>query len=163
MAQVIPYAYQWHFRKSDGYMDLGMWDRAREELDQVPSAFRQSVPYRQLALRLEVQNNHWMSAANMAESLCKTQPDEAGHWIQFAYVTRRLKGVEAARQILQEAHRRFPREAIIPFNLACYECALGHREEALRYLGQAEALAPQCRILALEDDDLKPLWSDLEN
>lgn len=163
MNRVLPPDCLWRLRKSDGYMDLKMWDCADAELARVPAAFRGTTLYRQLLLRLALERNRWSDAAELADALRQSEPDQACHWVQLAFATRRLQGIEAARSILREAHDRFPREAIIPFNLACYECQLGDQETALRYLREAESLEPSCRALALRDCDLAPLWPRLDS
>ncbi len=47
---------------------------------------------------------------------------------------------------------------MIAFNLACYASVTGRMEEAKKRLADAIALDKDIRGLALEDDDLKPLW-----
>ena len=84
-------------------------------------------------------------------------PDDAGHWIQRAYVVRRARNIEEARVILLEAMERHPKESIIRFNLACYEAQLGRLEEARAFLAQACRLNPGCVELAKTDPDLEPL------
>jgi len=158
----LPDEHQWRIQDSDGYMDLKMWDRARAELEAIPDEYRGSSLYQQARLRLALEANNWAVAADIARTLCAKESRQPAHWIQLAYALRRLEGIESARSILLNAYRKFPDEPVIPFNLACYECRLGHREDALTYLNQAEKLAPGCRDLALEDDDLEALWPDLE-
>jgi tetratricopeptide (TPR) repeat protein len=63
----------------------------------------------------------------------------------------------AARNILINALPKFPREAIIYYNLACYECQSNRIESAAQYLKQAFRIDPNWRLWALEDEDLKPL------
>jgi Tfp pilus assembly protein PilF len=55
----------------------------------------------------------------------------------------------------------FPKEAIIFYNLACYECQLGETKSAKDYLKKAFELDLNWRKAALEDEDLKPLWDSL--
>jgi hypothetical protein len=50
---------------------------------------------------------------------------------------------------------------VIPFNLACYECQLGHPDEAMAFLEKAFKLDASFREQAFEDDDLKPIWARL--
>lgn len=52
-------------------------------------------------------------------------------------------------------------EPILHFNLACYECQLGELEVAKARLAHAFKLEPKCRLMALDDDDLAPLWDSL--
>ena len=56
---------------------------------------------------------------------------------------------------------KFPGEAIIYYNLACYECQSNKIESAKQYLKQAFRIDPNWRLEALEDEDLKPLWDYL--
>lgn len=58
---------------------------------------------------------------------------------------------------------KFPRNAILRYNLACYACQLGRLEEAKIWLREAFGLdeKQELKLLALEDPDLKPLWQVL--
>ena len=47
------------------------------------------------------------------------------------------------------------------YNLACYECQLGELEVAKARLQHAFKLEAKCRLMALDDDDLAPLWDSL--
>ena len=47
---------------------------------------------------------------------------------------------------------------MIAFNLACYASATGRMEEAKERLRCAIDLDKDMRKLAIEDEDLKPLW-----
>src|SRR5207249_1825219 len=82
--------------------------------------------------------------------------------VSLAYATRRAKSIEAAKEILLNSERKFPKEAVIPYNLGCYCCQLGDLESARNFLKRAFEIDPTWRLLALEDEDLKPLWNDLE-
>jgi hypothetical protein len=64
-------------------------------------------------------------------------------------------------EILVDAEAKFPREAAIPYNLACYCCQLGEIEKAKRYLKKAFKIDLNWRMAALEDEDLRPLWDSL--
>jgi hypothetical protein len=59
------------------------------------------------------------------------------------------------------AEPKFPNEAIIKYNLACYFCQLGEIETAKNYLKKAFEIDLNWRTAALEDEDLKPLWESL--
>ncbi len=56
-------------------------------------------------------------------------PDHPQWSISLAYVTRRLESVGAAKSILLEAATLHPNEAIIHYNLACYDCQLGRSNQ----------------------------------
>ena len=88
-------------------------------------------------------------------------PENAQWSISLAYATRRAQSIEAARRILLEAVERHPGEPILHYNLACYECQLGDIEVTKARLAHAFKLEPKCRLMALDAEDLAPLWDTL--
>jgi len=66
---------------------------------------------------------------------------------------------------LIQAQRTFPKEKIIAYNLACYDCQLGDLDAAKAWLDKACMLGDVHKIkhMALQDPDLKPLWPDIES
>jgi predicted Zn-dependent protease len=151
----------WHLQRCDGFLDLKMTDKARRELEQIDVAHRQSDPFIEAELRLAMADSRWSDAAQFARTLSERQPNEPVFCIQLAYSVRRGESVEAARNILLDAKKRFPKVAVIPFNLACYECQLGHPDEAMAFLEKTFKLDAHFREQAFEDDDLKPIWDKL--
>lgn len=158
----LPDEVRWSILSCDGYLDLRMVGRARRSLAQVPQEYHDAMPYRKALLRLSMEGREWKAARDLAETLRNTQPSDPEYWTQLAYATRRSTGIDAARETLTEAMSRFPKESIIPYNLACYECQLGHLDEARAFLKKACAIDPQCLALACEDEDLKALWPELD-
>jgi len=69
---------------------------------------------------------------------------------------------DTAMEILLYAQAKFPKEAAIPYNLACYYCQRGEIETAKRYLKKAFVIDLNWRLAALDDDDLRPLWDSLQ-
>src|SRR5438477_243501 len=70
-------------------------------------------------------------------------------WIvSYAYATRRVESVEAAKEILVNAEQRFPNEPVIPYNLACYEAQLNNIKAARQYLKRTFSLNPDWRLQA---------------
>ena len=65
-------------------------------------------------------------------------------------------------EILLNAVAKFPTEAAIPYNLACYYCQRGEIGKAKRYLKRAFEIDLKWRTAALEGEDLKPLWDSLQ-
>jgi len=157
----LPEDERWRLQRADGFLDLGMTRKAREELDRVAQNHRDSTPFRLLAMRLAMDEKDWRTACEVAAALLARHPDEPAFWIQLAYAKRRAENIEVAHHILSDALVRFPEVATISFNLACYECQLGRNDEAMRRLNEAFALDENCREAALEDEDLKPIWDRL--
>ena len=158
----LPDDIRWLFQRADGFLDLRLPSRAREELDRVPERFCDSQLFRTLALRTACDLKDWRSAVVLAETLRLEHPQEPGYWIQLAYAIRRADGIDRARQVLTAAQEKFPEVATIAFNLACYDCPTGRNAEARVHLQRAITLEPACHAAALEDEDLMPLWPELE-
>jgi len=93
--------------------------------------------------------------AELAKRLIEFEPDNL-HWpISLAYATRRAVSVEAAKEILLNAESKFPKEAIIKYNLACYFCQTGDIDNANNYLKKAFRIDSTWRRSALADEDLE--------
>ena len=99
----------------------------------------------------------WGQMETTARTLCERQPDEGQWLISLAYAVRRAHSLPEALIILESAAERFPDEAIIHFNLACYHAQLGDLESARKRLREAVRLDPVCQKMAQSDPDLLPL------
>ena len=62
--------------------------------------------------------------------------------------------------MLLEAAKLFPADDTVQYNLACYSAQLGQLDVAQEHLHKSYELgdAKQIKLIALDDDDLKPLW-----
>ena len=62
--------------------------------------------------------------------------------------------------MLEEVAKLFPGDSMIQYNLACYCAQLGQLDAAQEYLDKSYDLgdAKQIKLIALDDEDLKPLW-----
>ena len=100
----------------------------------------------------------WDMAAAVASHLVKVEPENEAWWIKLAYSVRRSEGIEQAEAILLRARVIHPKVAMIAFNLACYASVTGRMEEAKERLRNAIELDKDVRKLALDDEDLRPLW-----
>jgi tetratricopeptide (TPR) repeat protein len=149
------------FNAACGYAQLGMLLEANEELDKV-NPFNRAAP-EILALRVAIYSGlgKWPLMKEIAKRLADFQPDDVQWVVSYAYATRRTDSIDAAKEILLTAQLKFPAEAVISFNLACYECQLDNLEAAKEYLKRAFAIDLDWRVQALEDHDLKPLWDTL--
>ncbi len=150
------------FDAARGYAELGMYRDANEELEKIDPFLRAAPGV--LALRIEIYRGleNWELMAELSKRLIEFQPDDP-HWpVSMAYATRRATSIEAAKEILLNAAPKFPKEAVIPYNLGCYFCQLGNLNTAKEYLRRAFKIDPEWRKTALEDQDLNPLWDSLQ-
>lgn len=144
-----------------GYVELGMYLDANEQLENV-DPFNRAAP-EILALRVAIYSGlkKWDLMLEISKRLVEFQPNDVQWTVSFAYATRRADSIEAARGILLNAESKFPKEAIIPYNLAFYECRLGNVESAKDYLKRVFESDRSWRLQALDDADLQPLWESL--
>jgi tetratricopeptide (TPR) repeat protein len=88
--------------------------------------------------------------------------DWPGSWINLAHTKWKMSQTADAKNILIEAQVRFPREYLIPFNMACYCAQLNQLEESVDWLKKAMAIDEKSvQKLAVQDSDLKPLRDSL--
>ncbi len=157
----LPADDQRHLTAAEGYAALGMYLDANAELEQIDAEVRHVAEV--LAVRLEIYRGleRWELMQTVAGRLAAHDPDSAQWSISLGYATRRAQSIEAAKLILLEAVERHPQEPILHYNVACYECQLGDIGVAKARLQHAFKLEPKCRLMALDDDDLAPLWDSL--
>ena len=150
-----------HCQAAAGYVELGMFLEANTELDKI-DPFNRAAP-EVLALRIEIYRGlaKWELMQAIAKRLAEFQPDDIQWTISLAYATRRVESIGAAKEILLNAEPKFPKEAAIKYNLACYFCQTGDIKTAKNYLKKAFEIDLSLRMAALEDEDLKPLWDSL--
>src|SRR6266550_2384330 len=153
---------QKHWEAASGYVQLGMYLEADAELDEI-EPFCRAAP-EVLAVRLEIYAGlkKWELMQQIAKRLKEFQPNNIQWTISLAYATRRAYSIDVAMEILIDAEAKFPREAAIPYNLACYYCQLGEMEKAKRYLKEAFEIDLNWRKAALDDEDLRPFWDSLQ-
>ena len=154
-----------HLSAAIGWLELGNWREANEELENIAPVLRNHPTV--LAVKYEVwaKAGKWDDAAEIARALITVHPRDAQFWIWHAYATRRKAGggIPQARAILDQAQRLIPEEPLISYNLGCYECQLGNLPGARFWLEKAFASGDpkSFRSLALADRDLEPLWAEI--
>lgn len=150
-----------HLTAAQGFVELGMWLDANEELENIDPEVRH-VP-EVLAVRVGIYRalEKWELMQTVARKLAQYDPDDPEWTVEWAFATRRAKSLDAARLILENAIARLPHVAVFHFNLACYECQLGDVAAAKAHLQRAIELRGDLRLRALEDEDLKALWDSL--
>jgi len=154
-----------HLSAAMGWLGLGNWQEANEELEKITIPFRAHPDVLEIRLEICSKAGKWDRAAEIAGELVQIRPNDPQGWISHAYATRRMPGggIPQAKEILSKAQPLFPKQPLIPYNLACYACQLGDRQEARKWLEIAFALgdARQLRLMALKDPDLEPLRAEI--
>jgi tetratricopeptide (TPR) repeat protein len=141
-----------------GYLELGMLQDAWDVLEEIPAEQRHLPPVLHVRLEIYRRMEKYEGMATIAEHLTKVLPEDSQNWISLAYAQRGYLDLQTAEKTLLEAQKRFPEEATIPFNLACYACKMGRLDEAREKLAKAMEMEPAFKKAALEDEDLKAIW-----
>ena len=154
-----------HLSAAIGWLGLGNVAEAGAELEKIAPQFQSHPDVFAVQFDIHAAAGKWDEAAETAGTLTRLEPKEPGAWISLAYATRRKTGggIPHARAILIQAQRTFPKEQIIAYNLACYDCKLGDLDAAKVWLDQACTLGDvhKIKLMALQDLDLEPLWPDI--
>jgi Flp pilus assembly protein TadD len=150
-----------------GWVELGNPAEALAELEHVapPNQHHPGVlEVRWVAL---AELKRWELALAAASELVRVKPDNASGWLHRAYALRRVSdgGLEQAWTALLPAAHMFPKEPLIPYNLACYACQLQKLDEAREQLKRAMTIGNPTEIkrMALLDEDLIPLWPEIRS
>ena len=89
-------------------------------------------------------------------------PNDLRGWICQAFAFRELERVAEAKEVLLRAlPLHGEKEALVHYNLACYECLLGNVAAAKERLAIACRMDAQWKQTALDDPDLKSMWNQI--
>jgi Flp pilus assembly protein TadD len=152
-----------HLRAAQGWLDLGNPLEAAGEVARIAPRLLDHPDVLEVRWGVEAGRRDWDAALDVAQRLKKAAPDRASAWLHLSYAQRRARGgsVQAAWDILRLAFELFPKEPVIPFNLACYAAQSSRLDEAWDWLQKAMAAAGNAgaiKEMALHDPDLEPLW-----
>jgi Flp pilus assembly protein TadD len=154
-----------HVRAASGWLELDCPADALQELEQLSPEARGHPEVLELRWLIHAARKDWAAALAVARELVEIAPDRCSGWLHRAYALRRAPGggLQQAWEALQPAFERFPKETLIPYNLACYACQLGQLDDSRRWLQRAFEAGEKDAVirLALQDEDLRPLWEEI--
>ncbi len=147
---------------ASGYLALGMVREAAAELRAVERADAGRAEVLLLWIALYHETKQWPRLVTVAKRLARLNPSADQGWISWAYALRELERVEEAQTVLREAEPLLAEPcAVLHYNLACYACLLGDREEARRRFLRATELDASFRESARDDPDLAAMREEL--
>ena len=151
-----------HFQAANGWLELGSWLEANEELENITPQMR--VHPDVLALRCEIYGRaeKWHACVDIAETFVNFKPSRAEGWIHRSYALHALLHTQEAFDKLVPAAKQFPNVWTIPYNLACYCAQLGRFDEAKAWFKKALRVDGRAvQRAGIDDPDLKPLWKSM--
>jgi tetratricopeptide (TPR) repeat protein len=149
-----------------GWLGLGNVAEAKAELAGI-SPTRQNQPdVLEVRWLVAAKEEDWEEGLRLARALLAAAPRRVSGWLHQSYALRRVPGggVKAAWDALLPAFDKFPKEAIVSYNLSCYACQMGQLDPARVWLKRALVLGGKTRIkeMALIDEDLQALWEEIK-
>ena len=152
-----------HLKAAVGWLELGNHTEAGEEIARISPTNLKHPDVLEVRWAVCAAGNSWDAAEEVAQSLVAIAPERASGWVHRAYATRRAVngGLALAEKLLIEAMQKFPKESVIPYNLACYAAQAGRLDTAWDWLHKAMEVEGDVKLIkqrALADTDLKPLW-----
>lgn len=149
-------------RAAEGWLELGNCPEAELELGMLDPKFSKHPDVMELRWRICAQKQLWLDCIDLGHELVRSAPEQVQSWIHRSFALHELKRTEEACRYLTEAAGLFPDHWLVSYNLACYECQLGHFGLARTWLAKSIASGEPAAIksLALTDPDLKPLSLD---
>jgi Flp pilus assembly protein TadD len=155
-----------HLDAAVGWLGLGCAREAQAELDSISAAQQRHPAVLGARWTLCAREKRWAAALEVAETELAAAPDDSAGWLHRAYALRRVPdgGLARAWDALLPAAEKFPGEPVIAFNLACYACQRQQPDVAWQWLQRAIKVGGReaIRKMALADDDLKPLWPEIQ-
>jgi tetratricopeptide (TPR) repeat protein len=150
-----------HLRAAQGWLELGDWQSANDELENIAAPMRGHPDVLKLRFAVYSAAKHWDIALAVAESLVTILPDDPHSWINRSFVLHELERTREAQMLLLPALKKFRDEWHVPYNLACYACQLGQIDMARRLLKRAFFVgdAKSVKLAALADPAFAPLWT----
>ena len=148
-----------------GWLGLGNVEEARAELASISPSQRNHPDVLEVRWLICAEQSKWDEALQIARALMASAPERSSGWLHQAYALRRVPegGVKQAWHALLPAFDKFPKEAVISYNLSCYACQMKQLEAARVWFKRASFLGGKEKFkrMALEDPDLEPLWEEL--
>ena len=148
---------------AEGWLMLGNPIEAHEELEKIGGDASYNPAVLSMRWQVYAAAKWWEAAYVVSKALCGLAPHTAEAWICQANTLRNYKGVVEAWSMLLGVVNKFPKDAIIRYNLACYAAQMGLLEESCGWLVQAFEMeeAVQLKLAAIYDPDLQPLWDKI--
>lgn len=151
-----------HLKAALGWLELGDWREANDELDQITPVLRAHADVLKVRWEVCAQAKQWELGFGIANAVAAKRPRESFGVIHGAYALRQLDRTQAAHDLLSGVLEQFPKDQAIRYDLACYCCQLGKLKEAMDHLERAIDLAGNdIRYRALDDPNLESLWANI--
>lgn len=156
---------QTHLEAAQGWLGLGNWREANEELDRITPTMRAHPDV--LCIRWTVcsKARNWKLAVEIARKLAEADPDDSFGLVRLSWSLDELGRVQEAYDLLARAVNKYPEDYRLRYSLARYCSKSGKLKEAMHYLETAIDYGCKekhdLRQRALDDPAFEPLWLNI--
>ena len=149
-----------HLTAAQGWLELGNHEEAFEELEQIDAPLRGHPDVLDIRWDIYCAAEKWDCCVESGDALMRMTPERLSGWIQrSSMLCTALKCTQEAYDQLKPALEQFNEVELPWYNLACYACVLGNKEEARELLDKAIELGGDyVKLQALKDEDLLGMW-----
>ena len=98
---------QHHLQAAQGWLELGDWQSANEELEKISAEMGMHPDLVELRWRIYAQAKNWSACADIGKALTQLAPGSAVSWIHHAYALHELKRTQDAFDVLSPVAQRF--------------------------------------------------------
>ncbi len=150
-------------KAAEGWLELGNNVEANEEWEKITASVRAHPEVLKVRWKIYAAAKKWEAALDISAALMQLAPEDPAGWENASYALDEMGRPGEARDSLLRVLDRFPKNAIMRYNIAVYECKTDRLDEAKLWLDEALELADS-KVLKLvdpDDPDLEPLWKDI--
>jgi predicted Zn-dependent protease len=153
-----------YLNAAQGWLGFKNPSEAKRELDHITVDNQDHPEVLEARWQIAKFEGKFSDCMKLSERLTADIPQRALTWQLYAQSYYLFKDYPKAYKILLLKLEEFPKDWPITYDLACYCCLLNRVDEGRKYLAQSMSAgdARQIKRMALEDPDLKVLWSELE-
>jgi tetratricopeptide (TPR) repeat protein len=158
-------ATRWTLSFANGYLGLGMLEKAEKELAKLPPADHHRPEALSLAGRILMARQNWDEALKLFAIGRVLYPDTSDFYIQAAIAYEMTERVLESKNMWKLVSRPIRQSGLAHFNLARCEAKLGNLRAAKRHLAKAVLLDPQFQTVLAQEPGLEQLLqsSDTDN
>ena len=153
--------FQQKIRAAEGYAELGMYDDALAELDQIAANQQDGLETLRMRVEIVLRKRDWKSALRSSLKVCQLYPNDSSGFIHAAFCLHELGRTKEAKQTLLDGPAKLLDEPVYYYNLGCYDAVLGNLDQAKAYLRTSFRLDKSFRDMAKSDPDLERIRDEL--
>jgi tetratricopeptide (TPR) repeat protein len=152
-----------HLRAAQGWFELGDHVEASGELEMISAQNRVHPGVLEVHWAIYAAAKKWEAALDITATFIQLAPGHPFGWLHRSFALHELNRTAEARDNLLSVLNKFPGEAVLRYNVACYECQLGRLEQSKHWLKKAFKMGDvrRMKLAALQDPDLQPLWKEI--